>query len=221
MRAKLEELPFGIGSGFQNPAVTGRHFVFCMRMGDTGQVWFRNVLVDANWEPAADEEGRVVIDDTLVSLVTADPGSVERTRSLPDQAFRAAYEAWAVAQSDAHEEWMRSTDPNALAAEVPASFRDAKAVILNHGGSLGSGQASIVRRLNTVPTAKARKAMRAALQHAGTQSETIGAIVRVLDDFGIQPAEVVKPLAPIVLSDVRLIAWMAVEGTKKTAVVVE
>ncbi len=216
LRGRLEDLPYGVGSGFVNPAVSGRSFVFCMKMGDTGHVWFRNVNADDTWHPVADEDGKVVVDDTLISLVTADPGKSDRPRSLPDEAFRAAYEAWALAQEDAHDEWMRSTDPNALAAEIPASFRDAREVILNKGGHLGSSQLQTIKRLNTVPTTKARKAMRAALRTPGNPEAVVAAIIQVLDGFGIQPAEKVEPLPPIARDDVRLIAWMAVEGTKET-----
>lgn len=219
LHGRLEDLPYGIGSGFVNPAVSGRSFVFCMRMGDTGHIWFRNVNADDDWLPIADEDGRVVVDDTLISLVTADPGKLDRLRSLPDDAFRAAYEAWALAQEDAHDEWMRSTDPNALAAEIPASFRDARQLVLNEGGHLGAAQIETIKRLNTVPAAKARKAMRAALRIPGKPQLVVDAVVRVLDDFGIQPAEKVEPLPSIALEDVRLIAWMAVEGSRGAAVV--
>ncbi|WP_047522768.1 helicase-related protein [Microbacterium sp. ZOR0019] len=216
LRGRLEDLPYGIGGGFVNPAISGRSFVFCMKMGDSGHIWFRNVNADGAWQPVADEDGRIVVDDTLISLVTADPGRPDRPRSLPDEAFRAAYEAWALAQEDAHDEWMRSTDPNALAAEIPAAFRDAREIILNKGGHLGAAQLQTIMRLNTVPTAKARRAMRAALRAPGKPEAVVDAIIQVLDGFGIQPAEKVEPLPPIALDDVRLIAWMAVEGTKAT-----
>jgi hypothetical protein len=216
LRGRLEDLPFGIGSGFVNPAVSGNSFVFCMQMGDTDHIWFRNVKADSDWQPIADEDGRVVVDDTLISLVTADPGKPDKSRSLSDGAFRAAYEAWELARDDAHNEWTRSTDPNSLAAEIPASFRDARQLILNEGGHLGSAQIETIKRLNTVPTAKARKAMRAVLRTTGEREAVVSAVVQVLDIFGIQPAEKVEPLPPIALDSVRLIAWMAVEGGKAT-----
>ncbi|WP_455132705.1 hypothetical protein [Microbacterium aurum] len=56
--------------------------------------------------------------------------------------------------------------------------------------------------------------MRAALRTPGKSEAVVDAIIQVLDGFGIQPAEKVEPLPPIALDDVRLIAWMAVEGTK-------
>lgn len=217
LRGRLEDLPYGIGSGFVNPAVSGRSFVLCIKMGDTGQVWFRNVKVDDDWLPVEDESEQAVTDDTLISLVTADPGTTDRPRILPDKAFRGAYEAWAIAQEDAHTEWMRSTDPNALAAEVPRSFRDARELIMDAGGYLGAAQLHTIKRLNTVPAAKARKAMRMALRTPGEPRSRVEAILGVLDHFGVQPAEVVVPLPPITLNDVRLVAWMAVDGTKSAS----
>lgn len=219
LRGRLEDLPFGIGSGFVNPAVSGRSFVFCLKMGETGQIWFRNVNADDAWQPVEDDNGDVVIDDTLISLVTADPGKPERARSLTDEAFHAAYGAWALARDHAHREWMRSTDPNTLAAEIPASFRDARDVILASGGQLGARQISTIGRLNTVPTAKARRAMRAALRTTGGADAVIAEIINVLDDYGIQQTEKVEPLPPISLEDVQLVAWMAVEGTKDRTVI--
>lgn len=212
LRARLEDLPYGIGSGFVNPAIAGRAFVFCMKMGETGHVWFRNVNVDDSWQPISGETGETITDDSLMSLVTADPGKADRPRALPNDAYRAAYEAWALAQEDAHADWMRSTDPNALAAEIPAAFLDARGFIMNNGGHLGSAQIETIKRLNTVPSAKARKAMRAVLRESTNAETKVAAIVRVLDDFGIQPREKVEPLPTIALSDVRLIAWMAIEG---------
>lgn len=219
LRGRLEDLPLSIGSGFVNPAVSGRSFVFCLKMGETGQIWFRNVNADDTWQPVEDDNGDVVVDDTLISLVTADPGKPERARSLPDEAFHAAYGAWALAREDAHREWMRSTDPNTLAAEIPASFRDARDVILASGGQLGARQISTIGRLNTVPTAKARRAMRAALRTTGGADAVIAEIIHVLDDYGIQQTEKVEPLPPISLEEVQLVAWMAVEGTKERTVI--
>lgn len=212
LEARLKELPFGIGSGFVHPAIEGRAYVFCLQMGDSGQIWFRNVQADAAWQPIEAEDGQLVQDDTLQSLVTADPGGASRARSLSGTAFQGAYEAWALAREHAHSTWMRSTDPNALAAEAPASFREARQVILNHGGHLGAAHMETLKRLKAVPSAKARKAMRGALRTAGTPADVVNAIVSVLDDFGIQAAENVEPLAPLELDEVRLIAWMAVEG---------
>jgi len=59
-----------------------------------------------------------------------------------------------------------------------------------------------------------------ALRTPGKPEAVVTAIIQTLDGFGIQPAEKVEPLPPIALDDVRLIAWMAVEGTKSGQTVV-
>ncbi|MBX3077965.1 MAG: helicase [Cryobacterium sp.] len=217
LQARLEELPHAIGSGFEDPAVEGNVYVFCMRMGSSDRVWFRNVMATPEWSPLVDADGKwVVKDDTLASLVTADPGKADRARLLSDAAFSGAYEAWANARDDAYEEWMRSTDPNALATVLPLSFRDAAKLAIEHGGILGGvEQGDLVRRLKSVPTTKASRAMRQALDIGGTPQEQIAEIIKVLDQFGIQPAEKVEPLPVIEPDEVRLIAWMAVTGTKE------
>jgi len=218
LQQRLTDLPLGVGSGFENPAVEGNVFVFCMRMGDTGRVWFRNVRAGADWSPATDAAGAwLVEDDTLDSLVSADPGSADRERILSDEAFRAAYDAWAIAREHAHEEWQQGTDPNAMAGAIPTVFREAMQVVMTHGGHLGDRQLDVVRRLQTVPSAKARKAMRGALRASAMPAEQIIGILRVLDEFGIQPAAKVEPLPTIDLNDIRLVAWTAVRGTKDSA----
>lgn len=216
LRSELEDLPHGVGSGFENPNVDGSRYVFCMRMGDSGRVWFRNVRAGVDWMPLAEEgNNSSVEDDTLASLVAADPGSPDRVRHLTDEAFRAAYEAWALARDHAYDEWMRSTDPNALAGALPLAFREATQVAIQHGGILGGAeQTRLVRRLKSVPSTKAARAMRQALRSEGTPKEQLDAIVAVLDEFGIQEAAKVEPLPVIERDDIRLVAWMAVRGTK-------
>ncbi|MGR0319448.1 SNF2-related protein [Agromyces sp. ZXT2-3] len=219
LRTTLELLPHGIGSGFENPNVAGNGFVFCMRMGDSGRVWFRNVAVGDDWNAVDSEEsGQSVNDDTLASLVAADPGGPGRARDLPAEAFRAAYDAWALARDDAHDEWMRSTDPIALAGALPLAFREAAQFVMQQAALLSSPQLKrLVRRLKSVPTTKAARAMRRALRSDETPRERLDAIIAVLDEFGIQEAAKVQPLPEIDLGDIRLVAWMAVRGTKGAA----
>lgn len=218
LRSQLEELPHGVGSGFESSAVQGNVYVLCMRMGegDDAKVWFRNVYAHADWNVVLDEHGdSTVEDDTLVSLLTADPGRQGRDRDLSVAAFRGAYEAWDIAREHAHAEWMRSTDPNAMTAALPRAFRDAANLVFAHGAFLGGPkQGELLRRLKSVPSTKAKNAVRRALQEVGTRREQVERVIAVLDEFGIQPAEKVEPLPVISVDDVRLIAWMAVSGTK-------
>ncbi|MFG6491273.1 SNF2-related protein [Microbacterium sp. P03] len=218
LRTSLEELPHGVGSGFESQTVQGNVYVLCMRMGEgpDAKVWFRNVYADAQWNVVLGEDGRAIVeDDTLGSLVAADPGRPDRERALSDQAFRSAYDAWDVARAHAHAEWMRSTDPNAMTAALPRAFRDAADIVFAHGAYLGGPkQGELLRRLKSVPSTKAKNAVRHALLEEGSPKEQVERIIAVLDRFGIQPAAKVEPLPVISPDDVRLIAWLAVTGTK-------
>jgi hypothetical protein len=218
LRSRLEDLPHGAGSGFASETLQGNVFVLCMRMGEgpDAKVWFRNVYADGQWNLVTNEDGQAEVkDDTLKSLVAADPGRPDRERELSAQAFRSAYDAWDVARAHAHEEWMRSTDPNAMTAALPRAFRDAADIVFAHGAYLGGlKQGELLRRLKSVPSTKAKNAVRHALLEEGSPVEQVERIIAVLDRFGIQPAAKVEPLPVIGLDDVRLIAWMAVTGAK-------
>ena len=109
---------------------------------------------------------------------------------------------------------MAGTDPNALTAALPKAFRDAAAVAMEHGAALGQAkQVELVRRLKSVPSVKAARAMRQELKDELSATEQLKAITDVLDRFGIQPAEKVEPLPSIRIDEVRLVAWMAVQGS--------
>lgn len=218
LKARLENLPHNIGSGFVNPRLDQNTFVFCMRMGESEQVWFRNVRADAAWAPIAGEDGTwLVEDDTLKSLSAADPGDAKTPRVLDDATYQAAYPAWEIARAHAHAEWMRSTDPKNLTPDLPKSFIDARAFVVDTPSNLSTDKIQeTVRRLKSVPSAKARKAMRGALTREGlTDAERVNAIVAVLDEFGIQPATKVEPLPVIAAEEIRLVAWMAVQPGEK------
>lgn len=217
LRRRLELLPHNIGSGFVNKNQENNSFVFCMRMGNRGQVWFRNVFVDENWAPIAQNDGRwKVEDDTLKSLVAADPRIPIETRVLTTSAFQAAYRAWEIARDDAFIQWTKSTDPKNLRPDLPKSFTDASKFIQESADHLTPDLLQqTIKRLNSVPTAKAKNAMRAALNLESADIKAkVDLIIQVLDDFGIQPASKVEPLAQIFDSEIRLVAWMAVSGSQ-------
>lgn len=215
LRKRLSLLPHNIGSGFTNPAQQGNTFVFCMRMGSTNQVWFRNVSVDHRWNPVgSDETGWQVEDDTLKSLIAADPGDRRTPRSLDDETFSAAYNAWEIARNHALSEWTKSTDPNNLRPVLPKSFIEASGFLVSATHELtAERERETIQRLNSVPSTRAKNAMRKALNaDYESDADKVAAIIEVLDQFGIQPAQPVKPLKQIDESDIRLVAWMAVRG---------
>lgn len=215
LQKRLDQLPHNIGSGFVNPNQIGNLFVFCMRMGTSSHIWFRNVYVNEFWTPIQKgETGWMVEDDTLKSLIAADPGSPQTTRKLESNVYEAAYTAWEIARDDALAEWTLSTDPKNLKPKLPTSFIEASKFIstANHG-LMNEKQTETVQRLNSVPTHRAKTAMRKAINaESQSDAEKALAIIEVLDQYGIQPAQPAKPLKQIGKESIRLIAWMAVEG---------
>ena len=135
----------------------------------------------------------------------------DRARKLDENTYNAAYTAWAIARDDAFAEWQKSTDPNYLKGKVPKAFIDASKFVQDNQKLLRVDVHSVIRKLNSVPTHKANKAMRRALRDAIDDQSRIESIVRVLDKFGIQEAKKVEPLPVIEIGDIRLVAWMAVQ----------
>jgi hypothetical protein len=215
LRKRLTLLPHNIGSGFINPAQQGNVFVFCMRMGSNEQVWFRNVMVDEHWAPLVNSAGEwQVEDDTLKSLIAADPGDRRTARELGDETYASAYEAWRIARESALTEWTKSTDPNNLRPALPKSFIDASRFLVSAANGLTPDrERETIQRLNAVPSTRAKNAMRLVLnsEHESDVEKALS-IIGVLDQFGIQPAQPVKPLRQIDESEIRLVAWMAVKG---------
>ena len=96
LQAAVEQLPYMSGSGFAGDRVRVPGYVFCMRMGAAPLPWFRWVPVDEAWVPVVDPASgeAAVVDDTLVSLMNADPGGPLTPREVSDEAFAGAYAAW-------------------------------------------------------------------------------------------------------------------------------
>ncbi len=204
-------LPYGSGSGFVSDFMKRNSYVFCIKMADHVEPWFRHVTVDENWKPISELGKPVINSQKLVSLRVADPGKNEIERDISQSAIDSVYEAWAVAKADAFESWQFLTDPNNLHSEVPASFREAFAYILNNGSHLGiDRQRQVLARLEVVPGTRVQRYMRQVLSSSGSPEAIIQRIIEVLDQNGIQAPVRSDPLKSIDISEVRLIAWMAV-----------
>ncbi len=117
LRADVQSLPYGSGSGLENPAVHGNGYVFCVKIGNSPRPWFRYVPVDGNWDVLHTEDGETVVSaDTLISLRVADPQRATAERRLPDDVYESAFNAWKVAQESVFSAWKALTDPNAFQA---------------------------------------------------------------------------------------------------------
>lgn len=216
LKSDALRLPYGSGSGFVNPLVRGNGYVFCVRVGSSPKPWFRYVATDEHWAVRYGvDDAPIVSTDTLLSLRVADPRNADCERWLPEDVYDKAFDAWAVAREDVYEAWSQLTDPNAFQPDLPLSFRDAYSLVLSKGSHLGrDSQIALANRLRSVPSAKVSRQVRVALNQGRTDEERIELIATVLDEAGIVAPPARDPLPEIQLHEVRLIAWMAVRGTR-------
>lgn len=216
VKAEILSLPFGSGSGFENPLVHGNGFVFCVKIGTSSKPWFRYVPAAEDWSiRLADDGVAIVSQDTLVSLRVADPQRPDAERWLPDDVYDKAFDAWEAARDSVYGAWKELTDPNAFQPDLPLSFRDAFNLVLQKGGYLGAdARAALANRLRSVPSAKVARQMRGALNQGGTDEERIKLVGEVLDDAGITAPPPRDPLPDIEKHEVRLVTWLAVKGTR-------
>jgi hypothetical protein len=130
---------------------------------------------------------------------------------VSEEAYSGAFGAWQIAQNSIHHDWQKLTDPNNLIADLPKAFRDAHELVKKSGAFLGvSEHTRTLRRLSSVPPFKVVKSMRGVLNLEVKDQEKIKKVIELLDEQGIQEANEPKPLPPVSLSEVRLVAWMAV-----------
>ncbi|WP_454301832.1 SNF2-related protein [Salana multivorans] len=219
LRAEVESLPYGSGSGFVSADVAGNGYVFCVRIGKSPQPWFRYVAVDDDWAVRFGADGRPVLSgETLLALRLADPGGATTERWLPESVYDRAFDAWAVARDNVYLTWSELTDPNAFQPDLPLSFRDAYNLVLGKGVYLGSNaQMALLARLTAVPSVKVARHVRAALNAGATDEQRITLVTEVLDEAGIVPPPPREPLPEVAEHEVRLVAWMAIRGTRGTA----
>lgn len=216
LKGDVLSLPYGSGSGFINPAVQGNGYVFCIKIGNSAKPWFRYVPATEEWLIKHDDDGYpVVSSDTLIALRVADPQNTTADRWLPDAVYDKAFDAWEVARASAYAVWKELTDPNAFQPDLPLAFRDAYSLVLRKAGYLGrESQIELANRLRSVPSAKVSRQVRGALNQGRTDEERIRLIIEVLDEAGITPPPAREPLPDIEEHEVRLVAWMAVRGTR-------
>jgi SAM-dependent methyltransferase len=207
----IKVLPFGSGSGFVTDKVQQNGYVFCARIGDSENPWFRYVAADEAWKVSYFEDKPRLSSEQLVSLGIADPGSESMERVMPEEAYSGAFDSWQVAQKSIHDDWQKLTDPNNLIAPLPKSFRDALEFVKKKGAFLGATeQTRTLKRLSSVPPHRVSTSMRGVLGLDLKDPEKIQKIIDLLDEQGIQEANEPKALPPVSIGEVRLVTWMAV-----------
>lgn len=216
LKSDVTSLPYGSGSGFINPSVHGNGYVFCVKIGKSAKPWFRYVPANSDWSLRLTEDGDTFTSqDTLISLRVADPQKAIAERWLPEGVYDRAFDAWEIARDSVYSAWKELTDPNAFQPDIPLSFRDAYSLVLRKGSYLGKdAQIALASRLRSVPSAKVSRQVRGALNQGATDEQRISLIAEVLDEAGIIASPPREPLPDIEPHEVRLVAWMAVKGTR-------
>jgi hypothetical protein len=212
LKQKVKELPYGAGSGFINSRARSNGYVFCVKIGDHPDPWFRFVKTDEDWSVTNENGEPVIRDEQLFNLLMADPKSPNQERQLSEEAYSKAFDAWEVAQSSIYDAWSRLTDPNNLQAEPPLSFRDAIEFVRKEGGELGAeSQSDLLARLRSVPSNRVSRSMRSLLNEEMGKPERLARIKSLLDLGGVKPSPEPTPLPEVNPSEIRLVAWMAVQ----------
>jgi hypothetical protein len=218
---EASKLPYGSGSGFVNPKVEITGYAFCVKVAKHEKPWFRFIKTDADWNPLFNEDGKPVMSgESLVALKAADPGAPNMERTLSDDAYSKAFDAWQIAQESILADWNFLADSKNVGAQPPASFRRAYEYVAEFGDFLEpQSQLDLLARLSAVPSKKVELAVGRAMRVDTSKREIIESVIQVLDDAGIQAQPKAETLPAVNTHEVRLVAWMAVQGVPAKLVV--
>jgi len=211
-RREVLALAYGSGSGFVTDRVRQPGWVFCARIADHPKPWFRFVAADDSWAPASGADGaHLVLDDTLASLVAADPGGEDCEQDIAPGAATGVFDAWAIAQTHIFEMWTRLTDIANLQPEIPLALREAAELVVTSGESLGfEAQQGLLRRLNARWDRRIVTAVREIVRSDRPPKERVALLAEYVKDEGLPVPEPPEPLPPVDKDAIRLVCWMAV-----------
>lgn len=209
-------LPYGSGSGYVSNRINQSGYVFCVKVGNHDQPWFRFVAADVEtWEPLMKQDGTPAInDDTLKCLMAADPGDREDSQVLPEAAMTKVFDAWIHARDDVHREWSKLTDWANLQPQLQKAILDAVQLVYEHGGFLApEDQADLANRLNGKWENAIVRIVRGIVRDENTsEAEKVVALQTFVREAGLPTPVPPQPLPPVTKDDIRVICWMAVSS---------
>ena len=210
------DLPYCAGSGFVSSRIRRNGWVFCARIGDFPVPWFRFVPADEDWQPIlqGDDEVPWVIDDTLTSLMAADPGAEGVDQEIPDAAHESVFAAWSLAADDIQEKWSALTDPAALAPEVPLAMRQAAELVVVHGAGMSRDE---LERLHATLNSSWEKRIvddvrRIVRNEDQSSADKVAELAAFVKEAGLEPPPRPEPLPHIERDEIQLVCWMAVSA---------
>ena len=197
----IKGLPWGTGSGMAVALDGEAGYVFCARVGDEGNPVFRFVA-----------ESGEVNSDTLGCLWLARPADGFDTPRVLDEARSVgAFDAWEAAQDDIVARWNHFSDKANLEPRIPAALRQAAEILRAHPPPALTDDeiARAIDSLQAPYTERITRVVRTALRSAQTPAGQAEAVLRVIDEQGLQPQPVPEPLPAITADDVHLVCWQA------------
>ncbi|MBU1320303.1 MAG: helicase, partial [candidate division Zixibacteria bacterium] len=198
MEREIIGLPWGAGSGLANGKQKG--WFFCARVGE--KVFLRFV--------PADKE--LILSDTLGCLrqIACDKST---QRSLTDDMFSGAYDAWCRARKDIFDEWMRATDPKNLMPKIRPLFREI-AEHLRNNPAPNVPQQSLEEAVDAVMApwgVRYERELRPIMHdEATTDEQKSTAFLDKIQELGMSPYSTPEPLPLIDEGEVTLVCWMGV-----------
>jgi hypothetical protein len=205
LESRVKTLPWGSGSGMA-VAGGGTGYVFCARVADHERPQFRYVETAGTAAPR-------VLDDTLTCLDSARPASgFDTERSLSEEMYRGAFDAWVLARDSIVASWNKSADPANLVPAVPLTMhRAAELVIASRPAAMTIEEADrLVEALQAPYPERVLKMVRAAMSSAAEPAEQVLAIARLAQELGLEPSRPPEPLPEIDESDVHVVCWLAI-----------
>ena len=216
-RARIEELPWGSGSGMAISAEAGRGpaYVFCARVGDHDRAVFRCVEFGGHSDPdsSADKaDPSTVVADTLSCLDHARPSEgFDTPRELDDDTYRRAFDAWDVSRADIVEKWNYLADKANLEPRIPPALARASEILRTHSPTELT-QDQVDRAMDSLAAPypeRTVRTIRAAMSASDDPAEQAREIIRVIKALGLEPYVPPEPLPEITKEDVHAVCWLA------------
>lgn len=204
-KSQVERLPWVAGSGKATDGLGG--FVFCARIGDHPRPQYRWVPLTVE---GTDIDAEYMTDDTLTCLGKA-VCTQDTARVLPDSITELAYDAWETARLDILDRWLEGADPRRMQPAIPKPMRDAADLLRSHA-SKDLPYDRLHTLLDAVETpydTRTQGMMRQALDEHENERDRVDAVIRLVDELGLQPPPPVEPLPEIDEQDINLVTWMA------------
>jgi len=210
-KSQVERLPWVAGSGKATDGLGG--FVFCARIGDHPRPQYR-------WVPLTDEgtniDAEYMMDDTLTCLGKA-VCTQDTARVLPDNIAKLAYDAWEAARLDILDRWLEGADPRRMQPAIPKPMRDAADLLRSHAPKdlPYDPLRTLLDAVEAPYDTRTQGMMRQTLNEHEDVRDRVVAVIRLVDELGLQPPPPVEPLPEIDEQDINLVTWMALVPSKE------